>query len=89
MSERATIQTSIPDALDECIELLKEGRTAEQCFEERGDCIDQLQPLVRLARQLLVLPRIRCSNAAFDNGKLRMLQALKEKNKEKQELLAL
>ena len=39
----------ITDALDDCLELLAQGDTVEQCLERHPDISDELAPLLRLA----------------------------------------
>jgi len=70
------MNTSIHEILDRCLDLLREGRSVEQCLHLYPEVAGDLEPLLRVASDLRELPKAEPRPAALRTALLRAGAAL-------------
>ena len=71
------IQMDLSTILDQCLDDMARGRSLSSCLERFPQHADELRPLLEAAIRIRRLPRPVASPAAVEQGKARMLAALK------------
>ena len=60
------MNSGIEDVVDRCLDLMREGRTVEQCLLLYPECAADIEPLLRVAHDLAEMPKAEPSAAGVD-----------------------